>query len=421
MSAISPTALQAPPRSAFAAAQWRLLAGIMLCYLFFYTGRQNLGFAVPGLRNELGHSASTIAALNSAMLIGYGVGQAFNGNLADIAGARRMVSAAALLSFAFNWLISASVSAWAMVALWFANGVAQSAASPALRRMIVDWFPQRERGKANGFHLLAAGFSSALTYALCIWVLTFLDWRWIFRLPVSTILIGTGLFLLLARNKPRDLGFAELPPEESEAPPPACGAEESSWQRYRAVAGNSHFRMACLSIGFESMARYGLLSWVPLHFLGASAKGSAADLWVTLGLPIGMAMGALSAGLVSDHWFPTRRGHVASGLMAGAALVVFLLSVLPKDSPLAFLILLLAGFLVYAPQACYWSLGPVLVGRERSGTATGLMDATAYGFAALGQMAIGYTIDATGSTFPVFVLIAAACLLGAVVILPIRK
>jgi OPA family glycerol-3-phosphate transporter-like MFS transporter len=287
--------------------------------------------------------------------------------------------------------------------------------------MIVDWFPQTERGKANGFHLLAAGFSSALTYALCIWVLTAFDWRWVFRLPVSTILVGTGLFLVLARNKPRDLGFAELPPEESEAPSLGSGVVESSWQRYRAVAGNGHFWMVCLSIGFESMARYGLLSWVPLHFLGAAGKGSAAGLWVTLGLPAGMAVGALSAGLVSDRWFPGRRSAVASVLMAGAALVVFLLSVIPRDSPLAFGILLLAGFLVYAPQACYWSLGPVLVGRERSGTATGLMDAAAYGFAALGQLAIGYTIDATGSTFPVFVLIAGACLCGAIVILPVKK
>jgi OPA family glycerol-3-phosphate transporter-like MFS transporter len=98
----NPTPPPTPSPAAFAAAQWRVLAGIMLCYLFFYTGRQNLGFAVPGLKNELGYSASAIAALNSAMLIGYGLGQAANGNLADIFGARRMVATAALLSFAFN-------------------------------------------------------------------------------------------------------------------------------------------------------------------------------------------------------------------------------------------------------------------------------------------------------------------------------
>jgi MFS transporter, OPA family, glycerol-3-phosphate transporter len=404
--------------SSFPQEQRRVLAGIMLCYLFFYTGRQNLGFAVQGMQTDLGYSATEIAWLNAAMLIGYGVGQAINGNLADIVGARRMVAAGAGLSLLFNWLFSFLTSAPLAIAAWFANGVVQSAGSPALRRLIVDWFPQRERGTANGFHLLSAGFSSSLTFALCIWTVSELHWRWVFRLPVSTILLGTGLFLLLARNRPADAGFPPLPAEPSEAPSPA--ARERSIERYLAVLRNRHFLLCCLSIGFESMARYGLLSWVPLHFLGAT-KGSAPNLWVTLGLPIGMAFGALSAGVFTDRWFPDRRALVAAALMAAAAAVTFLLSQTPTSSPFAFALLAAAGFLVYAPQASYWSLGPVLVGRERSGTATGLMDAAAYGFAALGQLVIGRTIDSTGSTFPVFVVIAAACLLGALALLPVRR
>lgn len=417
VSAIVPAAVPARPVS-FAARQRQILIAVMICYLFFYTGRQNLGFAVKGMQAELGYSATAVASLNAAMLIGYGLGQAINGNLADLYGARRLIAIGAPLSFVLNWVFSVVSTPWVAVAVWFANGMVQSTGSPALRRMLVDWFPQRERGKANGFHLLAAGFSSSLTFALCIWVNSFLDWRWIFRIPVTTILIGTGIFLLLARNRPEDFGFPPLPAEPSEEAPASPG--ESSWDRYRHVVSNRSFLLACLSIGCESMARYGLLSWVPVHFVGA-AKGSAADLWVTLGLPAGMALGALSAGLVSDRWFPDHRARVAAWLMAGAAVATFLLYGMPRQSPWAFALLGLAGFLVYAPQACYWSLGPVLVGRERSGTATGLMDSAAYAFAALGQMIIGWTIDASGSTFPVFLVIAGACLLGAAVILPLRK
>jgi len=404
--------------TSFAREQRRVLAGIMLCYLFFYTGRQNLGFAVKGMQTELGYSATEIAWLNAAMLIGYGAGQAVNGNLADIVSARRMVAAGASLSFVCNWLLSFLSSAPLAAAVWFANGVFQSAGSPALRRLIVDWYPQRKRGAANGWHLLSAGLSSSLTFALCIGTVSALDWRWVFRLPVSTILFGTVLFLLLARNKPADAGLPPLPPDASEAPSPSSA--ESSIKRYAAVLGNRHFLLCCLSIGFESMARYGLLSWVPLHFLGA-AKGSAPDLWVTLGLPIGMAFGALSAGVFTDRCFPHRRALVAAALMAAAAAATCLLAHTPTGSPFSFALLAAAGFVVYAPQASYWSLGPVLVGRERSGTATGLMDAAAYGFAALGQMVIGRTIDHTGSTFPVFLVIAAACMLGAVALLPVRR
>lgn len=34
----------------FRVAQWRMLLAAMFCYLFFYTGRQTFGFAIPGIR-----------------------------------------------------------------------------------------------------------------------------------------------------------------------------------------------------------------------------------------------------------------------------------------------------------------------------------------------------------------------------------
>ncbi len=397
----------------FGKVQQRVLWGVMVVYLFFYTGRQNMGFAVKGMQGELGYTATDVAWLNSALLLGYGLGQVMNGNVSDMVGARWMVGWGAALSIALNWGFSFTSSIGVAIGFWFANGLVQSAASPALRRLIVDWFVPQERGRALGFHLLSAGFSSSLTYALCIWTLTSHDWRWVFRLPVLTMVVGTSLFLLWVRNKPTDVGLAELPPEESEMAGPE--GEETPWERYRAVLRSGTFLLCCLSIGFESLVRYGLLSWVPVHFLKTS------NLWVTLGLPVGMALGAFNAGWITDKFFPERRAWVASALMAMAGVATYALSLMPVDSPFAFALLAVAGFLVYAPQASYWALGPALVGRSRAGTATGLMDAVAYGFAALGQVAIGRTIDATGSTFPVFVLLAGACMAGALVILPVRR
>ena len=38
----------------FRRAQWRMLLAAMFCYLFFYTGRQTFGFAIPGIQAEFG-------------------------------------------------------------------------------------------------------------------------------------------------------------------------------------------------------------------------------------------------------------------------------------------------------------------------------------------------------------------------------
>ncbi|MBT7908965.1 MAG: MFS transporter, partial [Verrucomicrobia bacterium] len=43
-------------KTSFRRAQLRMLLATMFCYLFFYTGRQTAGFAIPGIHEELGIS-----------------------------------------------------------------------------------------------------------------------------------------------------------------------------------------------------------------------------------------------------------------------------------------------------------------------------------------------------------------------------
>jgi MFS transporter, OPA family, glycerol-3-phosphate transporter len=254
------------PPGAFRAAQWRMLFLVMFCYLFFYTGRQNFGFAAKGMQEELGLSATQLGLFNATLLAAYGLGQAINGNLSDIFSARHMVALGALFSVALNWGVSLSRSFLVAILCWGVNGYVQAAAWPALTRTVHNWWPRHERGKAMGFYLLAAGFSSSLTFLLCILVIGGMDWRWIFRLPVLLLLLGGAVFFVCARNKPEELGFPALPPEPSEVP--ATGAVETSLQRYGRVLRSGPFLLACVSIGCESIARWGLLQWVPLHFLG---------------------------------------------------------------------------------------------------------------------------------------------------------
>jgi len=406
--------------ASFRKAQWRILFLVMFCYLFFYLGRQNFGFAAKGMQEAMGLSSTAIGMFSGALLIGYGIGQAINGNLSDRFGARRMVAIGAVLSVMLNWGVSFSSSFLVALICWGANGLAQSTAWPALSRTLANWWPRHERGKAIGFYLLAAGASSSLTFLLCILVTQTLDWRWVFRLPVLLILVGSAIFVLYGRNRPEDRGFPPLPPEAADDP---VGARsETSWQCYGKVLRNGAFLWACLSIGCESIARYGLLSWVPVHFLGTNWKQNTAGLWITLALPVGMAAGALTAGLIADRWFPEKRSRVVLYYLAAAAVATALLSQLSTHNPIIVILLLAgSGFLVYGPQSTYWALCPELVGRERSGTATGLMDASAYGFAAVGQVVIGYVIDKTHSTASAFTVIAICCVLGAITIIPVKK
>ena len=60
-----------------------MLLATMFCYLFFYTGRQTFGFAIPGIEQELGGSKSTLGWASAVLLWTYAIGQSINGNLGD--------------------------------------------------------------------------------------------------------------------------------------------------------------------------------------------------------------------------------------------------------------------------------------------------------------------------------------------------
>lgn len=411
--------------------QWQVLLATMFCYLFYYTGRQSFGFAIPGIQAELGLSKEALGGVSAALLWCYAIGQAVNGNLADKFGGRRMVALGALLSCSLNWLVSfADGYAWLLLA-WGANGFAQSMGWAPGSRVLSNWWSHSERGRAYGYYVFAAGMSSVLTYVLAQLILQAeLDWRWIFRLPVLLMLCGGAAYYLLVRDQPSDLGYEpqkKEPATGDDAMPAADDdvAQETSRQRYAAVCRDPRFLAACVAIGFQSLARYGLLIWVPVYFLSTGSAGKESlggGQWISVALPVGMALGALASGKLSDVWFRDSRWKLISLSLLAAAATSLGMYFLPRGHYAGIVVLFLAGFFAYGPQSAFWALCPDLLGRRRAGTGTGVMNTFAYAFAGLGEPMIGRMIEtnAAGEVL-VFPIIAVACVLGAAVAPLIRR
>ncbi len=405
----------------------------MFCYLFYYTGRQTFGFAIPGIEAELGLSKQMLGWVSAAMLWAYAVGQMINGNLGDKFGGRRMMMAGAVASFVFNWLTSFGLGFKSLLAAWGLNGLAQSMGWAPGARLVSNWWGAHERGRAFGFFVLAAGLSSVLSYVTSLIVLDVLhlEWRWIFRLPVVLMLVGGLVVWLVARDRPGQLGFAELRDESNEVEGAAVEAipDESSWQRYRAALRSGRLLLAGLAIGFQNSARYGLLVWVPVHFLGDSVSGSVLGKWVSVGLPVGMALGALTSGWISDRFCGSRRSGVIVAFMMLAAVAAMAMYALPHGHWLVLPLLFLCGFFTYGPQSTFWALAPDLLGRARTGTAVGVMNCFAYLMAGFGEPLIGWAIQhnplggtpGVENTSLVFPLVASFAACSAVIASFIRR
>jgi OPA family glycerol-3-phosphate transporter-like MFS transporter len=390
----------APASSTYVRLKWQVLLAAMIVYASFYTGRQNFGFAAKFLAQDLHLSATQLGLISTGLLLAYAMGGLGSGFLADRFGARYIVSTGALLSCLLNWMTSFGHNFWQILIPWILNGFAQSLGWAPCTKLVANWWPGKQRGTAVGLMLFAASSSSFLTYLLCLASLELHNWRYVFRLPVLVTIPAAIVFLVFAINKP---GGEELAGFETSEP-------LSFKDAYGPLFRNGRFLLLAGSIGFESAARYGLLIWMPVHLLGNLQGGK----WLTLLLPLGMAAGAATTGVLTDRVFPRNRALPVVLLMTLGAFMVMALYATPRsNAPATCILLLLAGFSVYSPQAAYWALGPELSGAGRSGTATGMMDANAYVFAALGEVLIGRMVDLTGTTAAIFPIIASACLLAA--------
>ena len=334
----------------FRTAQWRVLLATMICYLFFYTGRQTFGFAIPGIEKEFGLSKANLGWVSAALLWAYALGQSINGNLGDRFGGRRLMSLGAILSCSLNWLVSFSSGIWSLGIFWSLNGYAQSMGWAPGSRVLSNWWSVSDRGKVYGAYVFAAGMSSVLAFSTSILILRLdLDWRWIFRLPVLLLLLGGVLYFVLVRDRPEELGFEEVEKETEKSSGNSIRTTTNSsfYERYRSVLSNPRFMIACFAIGFQSTARYGLLIWVPVHFLGTNWKSSDSGMWLSIALPIGMALGAITSGWASDQIFSSNRSRVISISLFLAAFFSALMYLIPKDHFFVAPFLLLTGFFAY--------------------------------------------------------------------------
>lgn len=413
------TPLDPAAQRRFRRAQWRMLLATMFCYLFYYTGRQNWGWVVKSLRDDLGLDTVATGTIAGAMLAAYGIGQFVNGNLGDKYGGRTMLTLGALGSTALSWVTSFGNSFWTLLVPWTANGYVQSLGWAPGSRLLSNWWGHSERAKAFGFYMFAAAFSSVLTFALSIAILQYFDWRWVFRLPVL-LLFGAGIaYYLVVRDKPQDLGF---PPVDDDGPKPiVVDSDETTLQRYARAFTNWQFLCACVAIGFQSMARYGLITWVPLYYLGEGWRQNPMSVWITLSLPLGMALGALSGGYLSDRVFHSNRTRpIALLLSLGAAVSLAMYFVPREHTMLGIGLLFLAGFFVYGPQSSFWALCPDLLGTKRAGTGVGVMDAAAYAFASVQGPLFGAIIALHGEA-AIFFATAVCCALGVCTILVVNE
>lgn len=403
---------------------WRYLMLFSVLYCFLYCTRLNLASAGAVMMEGLGWTKSDFGWLTGALFWTYGIGQFVNGRLSEIVGPAKFVVSAVVLSIAANVLFSFQTSLVAMAVIWGLNGYFQSMAWTPGVAIITKWWPGPTRGFATGLAHAFSGFGQVaviLSVAFGFKFFPNLGWRSAFLVSAAFPAVALVVYLFFARTSPAQVGlkeYVEDSPERAKAEEEMrrLVAERGKLYPYRYVLSNKAFLIWLVIAFITGLARYGLVTWIPLYFVDHFNVSITSGLIGSLSLPVGMGIGTLVVPWLTDKWCPGNRlpAVVASSLVGAASIGAFLLF----DPRIGWqmgaiqLMLFIAGFCIYAINGTAWAYATDIGGRVFSATSSGVLNFFAYMGAAAQAVVYGLLVETIGWT-SVFASLAVLCALMA--------
>lgn len=407
----------------FTAYAWRYLLLFAVLYCSHYCTRLNFNSAkleMGGLFNEV-----ELGIISGTLFWSYGIGHLINGRLGEIVGIHKFITLSVILSAATNVIMGFQSNLVVMAILWGFNGYFQSMAWSAGVSSLTAWWPGDKRGFAGGFAHAFSGFGqvvAALMVALSFWLLPNLGWRAAFFLPAALPIIMLVVFKIFAKTTPKSVGLDDYKEEdeakaEEEKRMRQALEEKGALYPYIHLITNKTFIIWMFVAFATGLARYGLITWIPDYFKKVAELGSIASLLTSTILPIGMGIGTLTVPSLTDKFCPNNRllAGIVSGIAGAAAIFAFNFVDVKTTFGLilGMVLLFLAGFFIYAVNGTAWAFAQDIGGRVFAGTATGILDFSAYMGAAVQAVVYGFILE-NGGWNVVFFSIAAFCLLIAV-------
>lgn len=399
---------------------WRYLLMFSFLYCALYCCRLNLSNASAVMMGELGWTKADIGILTGTLFWTYGIGQVVNGRLSEIVGTARFVVFAVLLSAVANILFSFQTSIFAMAVLWGINGFFQSMAWTPGIATLTKWWPGNSRGFATGFANAFSGFgqvAATLSVALAFAVLPGMGWRAAFIVPAAIPLVMLVIYMIFAKPTPSAVGLPEYTENTEEMARSETAMQEilrtkGKFYPYKYVLSDRLFNLWMIVAFSIGLARYGLVTWVPLYFIDQFGIKITDGLLASLALPVGMGIGTLVVPWLSDKLYLNNRLKACTHNAAIGAVAVYVFFLLDPtvmwQLVLIEVLLFVAGFCIYAINGTAWAFATDIGGRFFSGTASGCLNFCAYMGAAVQSLLYGFLLDAGGWNI-VFISIAAFC------------
>ncbi|HOY57365.1 MAG TPA: MFS transporter [Verrucomicrobiota bacterium] len=350
--------------------QRRILISTIVGYALYYFVRKNFSIAMPGMGKELGIGKADLGLFLTLHGLLYGVSKFANGILGDRSNARTFMAAGLLLSAIVNVFFGFSSALLTLGVLWMLNGWIQGMGFPPCARLMTHWFPPRELATHFSIWNTSHSIGAGLVVVLCGYLAAY-HWRLCFFVPAGLAILGALYLLVSLRDTPPSLGLPEVEGTRLKA----SDAGFSS-ALLRQVFGNKYIWLLGMASFCVYSIRYAVLDWGPTFLTEMKHVRLEHSGWMVAAFEVAGVAGMLISGWLTDRVFGGRGARlcVISMVLAGVSILLFW-QLASQAVWLNTLLLGLAGFFIYGPQA--------LVGIVVANLATKRLAATAIGFTSI--------------------------------------
>jgi MFS transporter, ACS family, glucarate transporter len=394
----------------------RVLAFAFALAVVTYLDRVCISAAAPYLMRDLRLSVLQMSVVFSAFTLAYSLFEIPSGWLGDVVGPRRVLTRIVLWWSAFTMLTAAARGFGSLVAIRFLFGAGEAGAFPNIARSFSQWFPPRERGRANGVMFLGSRVGGMLSAPIALLIVARWGWRASFVVFGSLGIVWAAAWFTWYRDDPAEhpgVSVEELAAIRSlrsvaiRQDQPGAPRHATPWP---ALLRSRNLYAICAMYFAFGYGLYFYFTWLPTYLitvLGFSvfSGGLFAALPFVLAGFADLAGGWLTDRLSRQYGLRAGRCHLGAAAFSTCALFVCASTAAAPPAAKAVLLACALASADLALGAC-WAV-PIDIAPDHAGVITGCMNTLGNLGGLLCPLVIGFAVERWGSwTFPFYVTAA---------------
>ncbi|WP_260399762.1 MFS transporter [Peribacillus simplex] len=334
-----------------------ILALLFVGYMVSYMDRLVMNLALVPIGQEFHLSPTATGTVISVFFLAYAIMQIPAGWLTDQLGYRRVILFSIFLWSFFTVFTGFTWSFTALIVIRFLFGIMEGGYPSACAKAIAEYFPQKERGKAQSILMSSNSFGGLITGVLVPTLLIWLGWRNVFfALGAAGVILGV-LFWKYIRSP--------IQSEEAKEQQPVNKESMLSLLKTRQT-------WALVLTWFSiSIASWGTVSWLPMYMVTVRHLDLVSAGMLTVIPTMGATLGTAAGGWLLVRFSGREKMYfVMNGLFYTALLFLALFA---PNVGMVFTYLTLASIFYGFVFSAVYALPHKLFDKSVIGSAIGIM------------------------------------------------